>query len=84
METALDQILGQGILGAFLVITIIYFLKVVKDLKTEMKEKSIAHALSMKEKDDKIEILNDKIHNLGIEAVTSVKEWTATLKDILK
>jgi len=84
MEIAYEQILGQGILGVFLVLVIIYFLKLVKDLKAEMKEKSLAHAISMKEKDLKIEELNDKIHNLGIEAVTSVREWTNTLKDLLK
>ena len=49
-----------------------------------MKQKSIAHAQQMKEKDDKIEDLNVKIHEMGIEAVTSVKEWTNTLKELLK
>ena len=84
MDTAFEQILGQGILGAFLVLVIVYHLRTVKEIKAEMKAKSLAHAEQIKSKDEKIEQLNDKIHALGIEAVTSVKEWTTTLKELLK
>ena len=84
MEEAYSELLSTGVVGAFLVIVIIYHLRVVKELKEESKSKSLAHGITMKEKDEKIEDLNNKIHSLGIEAVTSVKEWTNTLKDLLK
>lgn len=84
METALEQLIGQGVLGIFLVLVIVYFRHEIKHLREEMKAKSLAHAEQMRAKDEKIEDLNEKIHAMGIEAVTSVKEWTSTLKDLLK
>lgn len=84
METILPKLAEHGVVALFLVAVIYYFIKKEKELKEEMKQKSIAHAQQMKEKDDKIEDLNVKIHEMGIEAVTSVKEWTNTLKELLK
>ena len=84
MESALETLLGQGILGAFLVLVIIYHLKTVRELKTEMKEKIIAHAKQMRLKDEIIEEKNNKIHEIGIESVTILNEFTRVLKESLK
>lgn len=84
MESAFETLLGQGILGAFLVLVIIYHLRTVRELKTEMKEKSIAHAEQMNLKDQIIEEKNNKIHEIGIEAVTSLNEFTRVIKESLK
>ena len=84
METVLTKLAEHGIVAVFLVAVIYYFIKKEKELREEMRQKSIAHGTQMKEKDEKIEALNNKIHEMGIEAVTSVKEWTSTLKELLK
>jgi hypothetical protein len=63
---------------------IVYFTREIKSLKAEMKAKSLAHAEQIKEKDNKIQELNDKIHTLGIEAITSVKEFTNHAKEWFK
>jgi len=84
MEQIYNQLIGQGVVGGFLVLVIIYHLRTVKDLKQEMKDKSIAHASNMKDKETEIKELNEKIHELGINAVTSIREWTNALKTLLK
>ena len=82
MEAAYEQLLGQGILGVFLVLVIVYHLKTVKDLKQEMKEANQVHAEQIAAKDKMIEEKNDKIHELGINAVTAVKDFTNAIKGI--
>ena len=83
MEIALEQLVGQGILGTFLVLVIWYFLKREKELKAEMKDKSFAHAESMKEKDVKIQVLNDQIRNDAIESMSIFKDMHSNLKDLV-
>lgn len=84
MSEIFTQIAAQGVLGLFLVLSIWYFRQEIKHLREEMKLKSAAHAEQMKLKDDKINELNDKIHSIGIEAITSVKELNNTFKDLMK
>ena len=61
---------------------IVYHLKTVKDLKQEMKEANQVHAEQIAAKDKMIEEKNDKIHELGINAVTAVKDFTNAIKGI--
>lgn len=84
MEKAFEVLIGQGVLGAFLILVIWYFTKEITSLKEEMKAKSMAHAEQVKEKDEKIEDLNQKIHEMGINAVTAVKEFNSLIRDVLK
>ena len=57
--------------------------KVLLAKDTEMKEKSIAHSVAMKEKDDKIQLLNDQIRNDAIESMSIFKDMHSNLKDLV-
>jgi len=72
MELAFEKLAEHGIMGLFLILVIWYFTRENKDLKRKLEEK-----------EEKIQSLNDKIHEMGIEAVSAVKEFTQTLKDLL-
>ena len=72
MEQAFEILLGQGVIGAFLVIVILYF---------RSKEKK--HEEVVKEKEAEIKELNEKLHGFGIDAVTAVKDISANLKQIV-
>jgi Flp pilus assembly protein protease CpaA len=72
MEQAFEILLGQGVLGAFLIIVILYF---------KSKEKKFDEQL--KEKDEEIKELNEKLHGFGIDAVTAVKEIATNLKELI-
>lgn len=82
MEEVLDVLLKQGILGIILVLSVAYFLRKEKKAEEDAVKKSKAWALLVKEKDEKIEELNNKIHEIGIEAVTAVKEFTLAIKGL--
>ena len=69
MEQAFEILLGQGVLGAFLIIVILYF---------KSKEKKFDEQL--KEKDEEIKALNENLHGFGIDALTDVKEIATNLK----
>ena len=77
METALETLIGQGVLGTFLVLVIVHFRKEVKDLKAEMKEKSLAHALQMKLKDEEIKDLNKEARDSAVETITSFNTFSS-------
>ena len=82
MEIVYEQLLGQGILGVFLILVIIYFLRKERKAESDAVLKSKAWSELVEAKDNKIEELNNKIHEIGIEAVTAVKEFTAAIKGI--
>lgn len=83
MEAALESLLGQGVLGVFLVLVIIYFRHEVKILREEMKEKSEAHAVSMKLKDDKIQALNDEKREDALENMATFNKLHTTLEKLV-
>ena len=70
MDTIIEQLVGQGVLGIFLIIVIWYFKYEIKHLRKEFKGKSTAHAESMKIKDDKIQSLNDQTRTDAIANMT--------------
>lgn len=72
MEQAFEILLGQGVLGAFLIIVILYF---------KSKEKKFDEQLKVK--DEEIKELNNKLHGFGIDAVTAVKEIATNLKELV-
>ena len=72
MEQAFEILLGQGVLGAFLIIVIVYF---------RSKEKKTDEVI--KEKEQEIKELNEKLHGFGIDAVTAVKEIATNLKELV-
>ena len=72
MEIALEILLGQGVLGVFLVLVIVYF-----------KSKEKKHDEMIKEKELEIKELNEKLHGFGIDAVTAVKEIASNLKELV-
>lgn len=93
MENAYNELISTGAVGAFLVLVIIYHLKTVKELKREMKAKSIAHAEQLearekahaeqiKAKDDKIEELHDKNHGLAIKGTETMKDWIEAIRSL--
>jgi Flp pilus assembly protein protease CpaA len=72
MEQAFEILLGQGVLGVFLVIVILYF-------RSEQAKKDE----TIKEKESEIKELNEKLHGFGIDAVTAVKEIANNLKELV-
>jgi len=72
MEQAFEILLGQGVLGAFLIIVILYF---------RAKEKK--HDEILEKKEQEIKELNEKLHGFGIDAVTAVKEIASNLKELV-
>jgi Flp pilus assembly protein protease CpaA len=72
MENAIQVLLGQGVLGAFLVLVIIYF-----------KSKEKKHDEIVEAKEQEIKELNEKLHGFGIDAVTAVKEIASNLKELV-
>ena len=72
MEMAFEILLGQGVLGVFLVIVIVYF----KGREKKYEENIAA-------KDAEIKELNEKLHGFGIDAVTSLKEISTNLKELV-
>jgi|32_taG_2_1085360.scaffolds.fasta_scaffold02732_8 Flp pilus assembly protein protease CpaA len=72
MEQAFEILLGQGVLGAFLIIVIVYF---------RSKEKKHDEIVAAKEQE--IKELNEKLHGFGIDAVTAVKEIANNLKELV-
>jgi Flp pilus assembly protein protease CpaA len=72
MEQAFEILLGQGVLGAFLIIVIVYF---------RSKEKKTDEVIKAKEQE--IKELNEKLHGFGIDAVTAVKEIATNLKELV-
>lgn len=72
MEQAFEILLGQGVIGAFLVIVIIYF----KSKEKKHDEQIAAKELEIKE-------LNNKLHGFGIDAVTAVNTIAANLEKLV-
>lgn len=72
MEQAFEILLGQGVLGVFLVMVVVYF---------RQKEKKYDEVI--KEKELEIKGLNEKLHGFGIDAVTAVKEIANNLKELV-
>lgn len=83
METALEALLGQGVLGIFLVIVIFYFRHEVKILRAEMKEKSEAHAATMQFKDEKIQALNDEKREDALQNMAAFNALQTTLEKLV-
>ena len=83
MQEAFSQILSTGVVGAFLVIVIIYHLRTVRELKTEMKEKSIAHAKQMSFKDQKIQELNDQKREDALQNMSLFNEVNKSLTELV-
>lgn len=72
MELALESLLGQGILGVFLVIVIIYF-------RSELKKRDEM----IKELQGEIKTLNEKLHGFGIDAVMNSKAIADNIKELV-
>ena len=83
METAFEVLIGQGVLGVFLVLVIIYFLKTVKDLKADAKEKAKTYAEVFEKKDQKIESLNQELRQSERESITVMGSMNQTLKELI-
>lgn len=83
METVYEVLIGQGILGVFLVLVIVYHLKTVKDLKIERTKKAEKYAEIFEKKDNKIESLNDELRQSERESITVIKELNQTLKELI-
>jgi hypothetical protein len=77
MEPILNKLAEHGIAGIFLALVIYYFNKRDKKHEQALRDKDAI----ISAKDEDIKVLNEKIHTLGIEAVTSVNQWVNTLKD---
>lgn len=72
MEQAFEILLGQGVLGVFLVLVIIYF-------RSELNKRDEA----IKELQLEIKSLNEKLHSFGIDAVMNSKEIATNLKELV-
>ncbi len=72
MELAFETLIGQGVLGVFLVLVIVYFRKKENDYKEIIKEK-----------DDKIEKCNEQARLDAIETIGFVKDLQATIKELI-
>lgn len=83
MQEAFSQILSTGVVGAFLVIVIIYHLRTVKELKLEIKDKSLAHAAQMELKDNRIQALNDDSREAALENMSMFKDLQSNLRDLV-
>lgn len=70
METAFDYLISQGVLGVFLVLVVIYFLRKEKQTESIAKIKSAAWAELVEKKDIKIQSLNDQQRNDAIANMT--------------
>lgn len=81
METAVEYLIGQGVLGVVLAMVVWYHLKTVKKLEDSAKTRNKAHTAALKAKDEEIKGLNAKIHDIGISAITSIKDLYQAIKD---
>lgn len=73
METAFETLIGQGVLGTFLVLVIIHFRKEVKELKENI--------LTLQEE---IKRLNEVGKNDAVEVIGFVKDLQNTLKELIQ
>jgi len=64
METAFETLIGQGILGTFLILVIVYFRKKENDYKTEIKELNSELRASEKEAITVMKDLNTTLERL--------------------
>ncbi len=70
METAIDYLISQGVLGVFLVLMAGYFLRKEKKTEELAKVKREAWSDLVKEKDIKIQSLNDQARTDAIDNMT--------------
>ena len=84
METALQYFLTQGVLGVILVLVVLYFLKEKKKTEDAAIKKSKAWAELVASKDEIIESKNKQIHEMGIDAVTTIKEFNRLMDKAFK
>jgi len=73
METAFETLIGQGVLGVFLVLVIVHFRKEVKDLKEQIQTLQ-----------EEIKRLNEVGKNDAVEVIGFVKDLQNTLKDLIQ
>lgn len=72
MELAFETLIGQGVLGVFLVLVIVYFRKKENDYKDIIAKK-----------DEKIELLNEERRQDAIETIGFVKDLQAQIKELI-
>lgn len=72
MELAFETLIGQGVLGVFLVLVIVYFRKKENDYKEIIKEK-----------DEKIEKCAEQGRQDAIETIGFVKDLQNDIKELI-
>ena len=72
MDIALETLLGQGVLGAFLVLVILHFRKEIKDYKLEIKEKEV-----------EIKRLNEEGRTDAVQTISFMKDFKTELSNLV-
>ena len=83
METALDYLVSQGVLGVFLVLVVVYFLRKEKKTEETAEIKSLAWSKLVEKKDEKIQELNDQVRNDALENSSLFNEVNRNLSNLV-
>ncbi len=81
MEIVLESLAGQGVLGTFLVLVIVYFKREIKELRDAAKLRNEAHIVQINAKDAEIKRLNDASRDDATDTIGFIKDFGNDFKN---